>query len=363
MEYRGVDLVCPACRENLRARGADALECTGCSRTYPVLAGIADLRLWPDPYIGIEEDRAKGVKLATACAGLSFADSVELYYRLTTVVPPFQAKAFTRALLSAVPRAAHSLDRWRAEHALGVTGDDGSADRRTRGEQPHTADTALLEVGCGTAALLVAASGNYEQMAGVDVAFRWLVLARKRLEEAGIDVPVICACAEALPFAAATFTHVVFDSTIEHVRDQTVTLDEAHRVLRDGGRVSLATPNRLSLGPDPHAGIWAGGWLPDGVIAWWVRRRGGIPPKRTLLSRGGLQRALARAGFEHTRILVPHVPAAQRAGFGPALRRVIDGYNAAARMPVGRALFLRIGPLLHAVARKSAVTTGARKAD
>jgi SAM-dependent methyltransferase/uncharacterized protein YbaR (Trm112 family) len=362
MEYRGVDLVCPACRGDLRTRGADALECTGCSRTYPVLAGIADLRLWPDPYIGIEEDRAKGVKLATACAGLSFADSVELYYRLTTVVPPFQAKAFTRALLSAVPRAAHSLDRWRAEHALGAVR-DGSAGWRTGGEQPHSADTTLLEVGCGTAALLVAAAGKYEQMAGVDVAFRWLVLARKRLEEAGVDVPVVCACAEALPFADATFTHVVFDSTIEHLRDQAVALDEAHRVLRDGGRVSLATPNRLSLGPDPHAGLWAGGWLPDGVIAWWVRRRGGIPPKRTLLSQGAVQRALARAGFEHTRILVPHVPAAQRAGFGPALRRVIDGYNAATRTTVGRALLLRIGPLLHAVARKPPISTSARKIE
>jgi SAM-dependent methyltransferase/uncharacterized protein YbaR (Trm112 family) len=356
MEYRDLDLVCPACRGDLRSHGAAALECTSCSRAYPVLAGIADLRLWPDPYIGIEEDREKGLKLSNACAGLSFADSVELYYRLTTVVPPFQAKAFTRALLSAVPRAAHSLERWRAEHALLASVSNGSADRRSGAEQPDGADAAFLEVGCGTAALLVAASGSYEQVAGVDVAFRWLVLARKRLEESGLEVPLVCACAEALPFADARFTHVVFDSTIENVRDQAAALNEAHRVLRIGGRVSLGTPNRLSLGPDPHAGIWAGGWMPDGALAWWVRRRGGIPPKRRLLSRGGVQRALAGAGFERTRIFVPHVPAAQRDGFGAALRRIIDGYNAATRTAVGRALLLRIGPLLHAVARKPAGT-------
>ena len=359
MDYRGIDICCPACRGDLRALGEDELQCIGCSRSYPVIVGIPDLRLWSDPYIGIEEDRAKGRTLAAACAGRSFADSVELYYSLTTVVPPFQAKAFTRALLSAVPRAAYSLDRWRAEGPDAAAA-SGAATGLPAGGARDVTGTCLLDVGCGTAPLLVAASAKFQRVVGVDIAFRWLVLARKRLEEAGIDPVVVCACAEALPFPAGAFTHVAFDSTIEHLRDQSVALGEANRVMRETGCLYLATPNRLSLGPDPHAGIWAGGWLPDGAIASWVRRKGGVPPRRSLLSRGALQRALARAGFERTRVFVPNVPAAQRAGFSASLRLVIDAYNGVVRTRIGRALLLRVGPLLHAVARKPASLTSLR---
>ncbi len=340
MDYQGVELVCPACRNDLRGVG-DAFRCTSCSRRYPVIAGIPDLRLWPDPYIGIEEDRMKGSKLAHECSGLSFADSVELYYRLTTVVPLFQARAFTRALLSAVPRSSHSLERWRAEcQSLGTAAD--------------TASGSLLEIGCGTAPLLVAASRQYRQVVGIDVAFRWLVLAKKRLAEAGVDAPVVCANAEGLPFTPGAFDDVALDSTIEHLRDQPLALSEAHRVMRAGGCLLVATPNKKSLGPDPHAGLWAGGWLPEAAIGWWVRRKGGIPPRRRLLSRRTLGKALMTAGFDRPRVFVPSVPAAQRDGFSPVLRRVIDVYNGVARTPPGRAVLLRIGPLLHAVARKPA---------
>jgi SAM-dependent methyltransferase len=339
MEYRGVEIVCPACRGELREeRGEPRLRCTRCGREYPIIADIPDLRLWPDPYIGMAEDRAKGLKLAAACASLSFADSVELYYRMTTVVPAFQAKAFTRALLAAAGRAAHSLARWQ----VACAGD--------------TRALRLLEIGCGTAPLLVSAAPHYQQVAGVDVAFRWLVLARKRLEEAGSGAAALCACAEALPFVADSFDRVVADSTLEHLRDAELGLSEAERVLRARGCIFVATPNRWSLGPDPHAGLWAGGWLPDRVVGAYVKRKGGIPPKRRLFSAGSLRRSLGRAGFVETRVFVPDVPADQRAGFSPALRRVIDAYNTAVRTPPGRALLLRIGPLVHAVARKPATT-------
>ncbi len=336
MDWHGLELVCPACRQELRSR-TDSLVCTACQRAYPVRLGIPDLRLWPDPYIGFEEDRAKGEKLAQSSAGLSFADMVELYYQQTTVVPPFQAKAFTRALLAAADRAAHSLDRWEQSAA----GDAAAA--------------TLLEIGCGTAPLLVPATRRYQRVAGVDIAFRWLVVARRRLEDAGVDVPLLCACAEALPFPDQVAERVVLDSAIELLRDARRGAEEAFRVLRPGGWLFLATPNRLSLGPDPHVGLWAGGWLPPRVLAAWVRARGAIPPERRLFSARSLRRLLVSEGFDAIEVYVPEVPAAQRAGFGAGLRRVIDAYNAGVRTPPGRALLRRIGPLLHATACKPSV--------
>lgn len=342
MEFRGLELVCPACHGELQRTADEALRCEQCGRIYPVLLGIPDLRLWADPYIGIEEDRAKGVRLAAECEGLDFADAVQHYYEITEAVPPFQARRFTRSLLAAAGRAAFTLERWEARPPAGAR---------------------LVEIGCGTAPLLHAAASRYAQVVGVDIAFRWLVMARKRLDDAGLEVPLICACAEALPFADGGYDRVVADSTIEHLRDQRLALDECWRALRPGGRLFLTTPNRRSLGPDPHVGLPAGGWLPDRVIEAYVRRKGGVPPRRQLLSAAELRTLLERAEFDVEQIRAPDVPDAQRAGFGIAGRIAIDAYRLMKRLPLGAALLVQIGPLLDAVAHKRVDGDGSPIAD
>jgi SAM-dependent methyltransferase len=212
----------------------------------------------------------------------------------------------------------------------------------------------LLEVGCGTAPLLVTAAREYPPAVGVDVAMRWLVVAKKRLAEAGVDAPFVCACAEALPFRDEAFERVVFDSSLEHVRDQRAALREAFRVARPAARLFVATPNRYSLGPDPQAGIPAGGYLPESVLAAIVRRQGGIPPKRELLSAGTLRALVRDAGFARPAISVPGVPEQQRALFSPLARAAIGMYGVVRRSRSGNWLLRRIGPLLTAVAEKPA---------
>src|SRR5690554_1769549 len=115
MDFNGVDIVCPSCRADLELHGDLArgtLRCRGCGREYPVLVGIPDLRLWPDPYIGFDDDRAKGVRLAQECQNRSFAESVRYYYSVTHAVPPFQARRFERGLLAASARSRAWLDQW-----------------------------------------------------------------------------------------------------------------------------------------------------------------------------------------------------------------------------------------------------------
>jgi SAM-dependent methyltransferase len=186
---------------------------------------------------------------------------------------------------------------------------------------------------------------------GIDVALRWLVMARKRLETQGVAAPLICACAEALPFRDGSFTRAVADSTLEHLRDQERSIAECARVLRPGGSLFVATPNRRSLGPDPHTGLPAGGWLPEALTAAYVRRKGGIPPARHLLTARSLRSLLRSAGFRVPVLGAPDVPASQRAGFGPLTKLGIDAYHAVKRIPGGGALLRQLGPLLHAAAR------------
>lgn len=332
MNFGGVEICCPHCRGELEKPRSDALVCCNCGREFPVLLGIPDLRIFPDPYIGFEEDRAKALRLGEHFDKFDFAGFVDFYYANTSVVPPQHARLYTRGLMAAPVRAESWLAEWEA-----MSGADPAA--------------ALLEIGCGTAPLLLAAK-QYEVRVGVDIAFRWLVVGKKRLAEAGLDLPLICACAEALPLRDSSFDRVIADSTIEHLRDQRQGLAEARRVLRPGGRFFLATPNRFSLGPDPHTGVWAGSWLPQSWTAAIVRRSGGVPPVRKLRSVFSLRRRLAQAGFEQLRVSLPGIPAKQRAHFSPLMKLVIGVYDLLRRLPVAQHALFLFGPLLQATARR-----------
>ena len=78
------------------------------------------------------------------------------------------------------------------------------------------------------------------------------------------------------------------------------------------------------LGPDPHTGIWGGGYLPKPIVDSYVRGLGGIPPKRRLLSQKALAKLLRETGFLDTGVAVPTIPEGQRSQYGKIERMVID---------------------------------------
>jgi SAM-dependent methyltransferase len=317
-----------------RTSGDAPYVCSACRREYPVILGIPDFRVFADPYIGIEEDRAKGRKLAERFNDFDFRGFVEHYYSMTDVVPPSQAQRYIRSLLGAGARAEAALDAWEPKGKSATSGG------------------ALLEIGCGTAPLLIAAAARFDNTVGIDIAFRWLVVAKKRLTEVGLETPLFCACAEALPFRGGAFDRVVADSVLEVVADQQAALSEAFRVMRPGGRLLVATPNRFSIGPDPHIGLWAGGMMPRSVIERRARKLGAIPPKRNLLSFLSLRRLLRETGFTLRQIFLPDVPEGQRRHFPRPMQWLIAAYHGVKRLPVTRQLLYVIGPLLYAVAQK-----------
>lgn len=336
MIFKGVQICCPYCKADLHelTREERTLVCESCRRSFPIVLDIPDLRVFPDPYIDKEADRAKGIKVASRFQDLSFPELIDFYYSVTSVVPSQDARRYTQGLLAGVPRAEASLTSW-----------------ETSAQSGGAAET-LLEIGCGTAPLMVAAAPRYKQVVGVDIAFRWLVVAKKRLAEAGLDLPLICACAEALPFPDASFDRVVADSTLEHVSDQGKALGQCHRVMKPAGFLFVSTPNRFSLGPDPQVGIWTGSILPERWLAAYVRRQGGIPPKRHLLSARQLSAIIREAGFGSPRVMLPDISSAQRSHFNRGVQVLIDLYQTAKQVPISRQCLQLIGPLLHAVAEK-----------
>ena len=119
-----------------------------------------------------------------------------------------------------------------------------------------------------------------------------------------------------------------------------------------GGHLFLFTPNRFSLGPDPHMGGLAVGYLPKKWQAAYARRQGAIPPKRNLLWKSSLVRLTSAAGFSKARILLPQISESQRRQASAPIRRLVDLYQALQKLPLTHHMLFLIGPALLAVTRK-----------
>ena len=322
--------VCPACHgalvHDVHPDG-EQYSCAACARRFPVVIGIADFRLRPDPWIGFEDDRAKGIALENQTKDADFETTVRAYWAMTPDTPRALAERFTQFVVSAESRAIEWLDRT----------DTSALPRGT-----------WLDVGCGTADLVLAARRRNQATIGIDIAFRWLVVARRRLQRAGLDAPLVCCNAEHLPFAPGAFTHVVSLGTMEHCLDASALVAEAHRVLASDGVVSLRTVNRYSPLPEPHVGVWGVGYVPrrwaDAYVRW---RSGQRYEHHRPLSPREVRRWLNAAGFRRVRV----TPAAmlpsdrQRVGRMAAIAPLYDGLR---RTPVVDRLMCWVAPLLEA---------------
>lgn len=170
-----------------------------------------------------------------------------------------QAEIFRRAS-DAVRRAAAEQDPGAIRDAYKVMGNEledlvgtGSAPllsypdtaQQVAAEVP--AGRNVLDVGCGpNPALSVLLGRDGRFVVGLDIGEGTVRLARRAAEAEGIDLTVVAADAERLPFRSGVFDAVVSDDTIEHVPDDAQAISEIARVAAPGGTVVIATPNRRS---------------------------------------------------------------------------------------------------------------------
>ena len=319
--------VCPRCRSTL-AESAASYACCRCGSTFPVVMGIPDLRVAADPWIGLEEDRDKARRLVAATRGASLESMVRAYWAMTSGTTAAQAERFIAHVLSATGRSAEWLDRI--------------------GRAPADHAGAWLDVGTGTGDLATAVATRGLAVTGIDVAMRWLVVAKRRAELAGVNVRLVCCNAEHLPFPDARFARVVSLGTLEHCTDAAQALAEARRVLPRGGDVRLRTVNRYSVLPEPHVGVWGVGYLPRRLADRYVRWRTGRQYEHHRpLSPREVARALTRAGFRDARVEAAPLLTAERARLGRAawMGRL---YDAARQVPPVRPMLRWTAPLLEA---------------
>lgn len=122
--------------------------------------------------------------------------------------------------------------------------------------RPHLkADSRLLEIGCGAGNLLLQASVRGSYPVALDLAMQALTFVRSRLREAqtGPAAPRGFLClqsvGELLPLASESFECVLLSEVIEHLETPQISIKEAARVLRPGGRLLVTTPNYHSFWP------------------------------------------------------------------------------------------------------------------
>jgi SAM-dependent methyltransferase len=316
-------LVCPACRRPL-AKGSGEWLCASCPRAFPEHHGIPDLRLTADPYLSLEDDRARADRVVAALEGHDLRGLLEHYWRLSAETPLSLRGRFVESALRASPRARDLVHRLRAEALLGP-------------------ESLVLEIGSGTAPFLTEAAPHTREIVGVDPALRWLHVGRRRLQDGGVAVPPLLAAAgEALPFEAGRFDLVVCLATLEFARDPGRLLEESARVLRPGGTLVLTTVNRFSLLPNPHVGLLGLGFLPKTWQPGYVRARGrGASFALRLLSKRELTQR-ARAHFDIRRLEPADLPP-DLASTG-AERLALRVYRTLRLFPPTRWLLSWVGP-------------------
>jgi 2-polyprenyl-3-methyl-5-hydroxy-6-metoxy-1,4-benzoquinol methylase len=297
---------CPQCRGALRSNPTE-LGCSSCEARYPVVAEVPDLRLsraaWID--FGRDRDRAEAIERRIQEAGLEQA--LLAVFRESRGFGPSKAAYRARQVLAGIRKGESLLREWEA----GIR------------------ETPVVDVGCGPGQLLAAAARRGIPMAGTDVSLEWLVVAKHLVRREGAEPVLAGGVAEQLPLPNGSVGCVIALDVVEHVGDQSAFVGEIRRVLRPEGRFLLACPNRFSLSPEPHVGVWGVGYLPVRWQAWWVKLWSGQGYSFTrLLSKFEILGLIRRAGGLEATVQFPVIVGEDLALFPPWKALLARMYNA-----------------------------------
>lgn len=322
-------LRCPRCRRPLVPLRDGELQCTRPSRphSYPIVAGIPDLRATLDADITVARERADARVLAEMLSrqdGDTLSEDVALLARGGTF-------AEESGIGSAYGSNEDVLNDWQ------------ELDRFM--PEPRM----VLDVGCGSGALLEAAARRWPVCVGVDSSLRRLVMARHRLKLAGVRARLVCANVNALPFADGIFDRVIAEWVLERSPRKERALREWNRMVSEQGRLWISTSNRWSVSRDPQLGIPALSWLPMQLVDLWAKWHGLTFPQRALVGTKRLRRLLEETGFSRVRLGKPvtdesnATPESQRSTMTIGRKSLYD-------LAVVREIAKRVRPMLVATA-------------
>ena len=153
-----------------------------------------------------------------------------------------------------MPNHTGALIRWPARYDLLLTaltlGRERSFRERTLRPARLQPGESVLDIGCGTGSLAIAAAGHAGpgNVIGIDPSPEMIARARQKAARRSADVTFEVAYAQSLPFPDARFDVVLSTVMLHHIprEGREAALREVRRVLKPGGRL-LA----VDFGTDP----------------------------------------------------------------------------------------------------------------
>lgn len=316
--------LCPNCQGSLRSL-ANTVRCDRCRAEFPRVGNIPDLRISDESWKDRGADLERAHSLHARSATLSLEDMVRDVFANQPGRDQAMIDLRTRQVLGGTSKYQADLNGWLA---------DGLAQAGT-----------ILDLGCGAGTLTSAVAPHADTVLGIDVSMEWLVVAERFILEHGGEPVLAAAMGERMPLPSGIVDFVVSLDVIEHVHDPDRYLSEINRVLRPGGRVALATPNRFSLTAEPHVSVWGVGWIPRRWQKQYVKAMSAKSYDNTcLLSYRDISNLLQRNTRINARIMPGTVPATEIARFPPLRARLARFYNRIQEWPVVRWLFRAVCP-------------------
>lgn len=282
------------------------MDCTSCGEHYPVVAELPDFRVKAPAWIDFDRDRDRAWAVDAIARSDGLEAAVYHVFEKSRGFPERKSRFRTSQVFLGVQKYSDQIELWLKEISRPLT----------------------LEVGVGPGQLAVALAKRGIVPHGIDVSMEWLVVAKHWVREQGIEPVFAGAMAERLPIDDRSVMSFVSLDVIEHVGDQARYLSEMNRVLMPGGHFALVTPNRYSLSPEPHVGVWGVGYLPRSLQGKWVRARAGVSYDfNRLLSVWELRRLFRGSGGLVPTIDFPPIAEAEISLFPPFKAALARLYN------------------------------------
>jgi len=314
--------VCPKCKGLLRVEGGDYL-CGPCELRFSDSYGIPDFRL--NDYDS-KNHIALAKEYSESWEELTYEDMVRMRW----------SGLRQRALAAGASRSGFRMWNLDEESHLASYKIRGKSylnmirnTLKRVGQPGHV--RRLIDVGCGWGRDLLHLSTLADEVIGVDVSTYSLLLTRKLLQEQGVsNVTLLLAEGQSLPLRSKCIDGINSSATIEHFPVPGDFLRECSRCMRNPGWVFLYYPNRFSLLPETHSGIWGLGFWSEKRQKKIVRRKAGGEWDVTLFSRRSFIRLL-KSTSEYKRVTITGIPkgieqfvyTSKFAGMFPRLPRVL----------------------------------------
>ncbi len=134
----------------------------------------------------------------------------------------------------------------------------------------------VLDVGSGNGGISIAFAAHGAEAYGVDIEEELVAIAHEEAAAVGSSAQFQWYEGTKLPFGGQFFDAAVSVSVLEHVSDPVNYLSEILRVLKPGGVLYLAYPNRLRF-KETHTGLWGLSYIPIALARAYARASGHNP--------------------------------------------------------------------------------------